>query len=128
MTAWLSEEWVDAVADELAGLEGPSSLTGSVQVDVTGGPDGDVGVHAVLDGGRLVALRPGPTPAPDAVLTLTDADARAVVDGQLDPAVAFMRGRMKVAGDMALVLDLLVLSGSDAARAGRARVAALTSG
>ena len=128
MTAWLSDEWVDAVAGELAGLEGPSSLTGSVQVEVTGGPDGDRGVHAELDGGRLVALRPGPAPSPDAVLTLTDADARAVVDGQLDPAVAFMQGRMKVAGDMAVVLDLLVLSGSEAARAGRARVAGLTAG
>jgi len=126
VSAWLSDAWVDAVAAELAELRGPGSLTGSVQVDVTGGPDGDVGVHAELAGGRLVALRPGPAASPDAVLTLADADARAVVNGDLEPAVAFMQGRMKVAGDMAVVLDLLVLSASEEARAGRARVAGLS--
>ncbi len=34
-----------------------------------------------------------------------------------------MQGRMKVAGDMALVLGLLALSASEAAEAARARVA-----
>ena len=36
-----------------------------------------------------------------------DADARGVLAGDLDPSVAFMQGRMKVAGAMAPLLDLL---------------------
>ena len=58
--------------------------------------------------------------SPDVTLTLTDADARAVLAGELDLAVAFMQGRMKVAGAMAPLLDLLALAGTEAARACRA--------
>ena len=59
-------------------------------------------------------------------LTLVDADARAIASGDLDPSVAFMQGRMKVAGAMGLVLDLLALAGTDEFRTRRARVAELT--
>ena len=55
-----------------------------------------------------------------------DTDARAVVAGDLDPSVAFMQGRMKVAGAMAPLLDLLALAGTDEGRARIGRVAELT--
>jgi putative sterol carrier protein len=58
--------------------------------------------------------------------TLSDTDARAVVAGDLDPSVAFMQGRMKVAGAMAPLLDLLALAGTDEGRARIGRVAELT--
>ena len=103
---------------------GTATLTGTVQVDVTGGPEGDAAVYATFDTGRLVAAGSGPTPGPDASLTLTAPDAAEVLVGALDPSVAFMQGRMKVAGDMGLVLDLLALASTDAARACRDRVGA----
>ena len=59
----------------------------------------------------------------DLTLTLTDSDARAVLSGALAPSVAFMQGRMKVAGAMGPLLDLLALAGTDAARAWRERLA-----
>ena len=65
----------------------------------------------------------GGAPTVDLTLTLTDADARAVLSGTLDPSVAFMQGRMKVAGAMGPLLDLLALAGTDAARAWRERLA-----
>ena len=63
---------------------------------------------------------------PILTLTLSDTDARAVVAGDLDPSVAFMQGRMKVAGAMAPLLDLLALAGTDEGRARIGRVAELT--
>ena len=83
--------------------------------------------HATFAGGkpRRERLR-RPLPGADLTLTLTDADARAVVAGELDPSVAFMQGRMKVAGDMAPLLDLLALAGTDAARDRLGRVAGQT--
>ncbi len=120
---WLSDAWVADAATEAAGLTGPPSLTGSVVVEVTGGPEGDTAVQAVFAEGRLVEAGIGTAPAADLVLTLTDADARAVLSGALDPSVAFMQGRMKVSGAMGPLLDLLALAGTDAVRAWRTRLA-----
>jgi hypothetical protein len=123
---WLTEEWLTAAGVEGSGACGPPTLTGSVVVEVTGGADGDMVAHVAFDGGCLVGSGVGTVPSPDVTLTLTDTDARDVLSGQLDLAVAFMQGRMKVAGAMALLLDLLVLAVSDDARARRARLAELT--
>lgn len=123
---WLSGEWLAAVAVEAADIPAPPTLTGSVVVEVTGGPDGDASIHAVFADGDLVDCGGGPVASPDLTLTLVDPDARAIVAGELDPSVAFMQGRMKVAGSMGLVLDLLALAGTDDFRARRTRVAALT--
>jgi len=126
MTVWLTPEWVDAVRSEAGGLEGPPTVSGTVQVDVTGTADGDTVVHVTFDLGRLVAAGVGPVDEPDAVISLSEEDARAVLVGMLDPSVAFMRGTMKVTGDTGLVIDLLALSATDGARARRERVAGLT--
>jgi hypothetical protein len=125
MTRRTPDDWAAAVRDELGGLTGPETLAGTVQVDVIGGPDGDVYVNARYAGGRLADARPGPADGPDATLTITTQDAVAVIDGALDPSVAFMRGRLKAVGDMGLVLDLLAWSATDAARAARGRLAGL---
>lgn len=42
----------------------------------------------------------------------TPETAAALRDGTLDPDVAYMQGRLKVAGDMAAFYDLLPLAGS----------------
>ena len=123
MTDRTPEGVAEALLAAGADLVGPATLTGTVQVDVTGGPDGDVVLWLSFDGGRLTGTGAGPAGSPDATLTLGAADARAVATGALDPSVAFMQGRMKVAGDMGPVLDLLALSATPAAAAVRARVA-----
>jgi putative sterol carrier protein len=123
---WLTEEWLTAAATEGSGAIGPLTLTASVVVEVTGGAEGDAVAYAVFDKGCLVGSGAGTVPSSDVTLTLTDADARAVLSGELDLSVAFMQGRMKVAGDMAPLLDLLALAGTDDARARRDRLAGLT--
>ena len=124
MTArWLSDPWFDAVGAELADVTGPPTLSGTLVVEVTGGPDGDTAGHVVFADGSVVSSGPGPVPSPDLTLTLSDEDARGVLAGDLDPSVAFMQGRMKVVGAMAPLLDLLALAGTEAFTARRARVA-----
>ncbi len=80
------------VRSELAGLTGAPDLVGTVQVDVTGGAAGDRSAWAAFDGGGLTDVGAGPAGAPDATLTLTDADARAVLVGELDRASPSCRG------------------------------------
>ncbi|HEX3980392.1 MAG TPA: SCP2 sterol-binding domain-containing protein, partial [Acidimicrobiales bacterium] len=53
-------------------------------------------------------------------------DAVAMHQGALDPSVAFMQGRMKVAGSMEVVLALLPATATAAFGEMRARVAELT--
>jgi putative sterol carrier protein len=128
VTSRTPDEWTAVVRDELVGLVGPTTLVGSVQVDVSGGPDGDRSLHVEFDTGRVTDAGSGPCDAPDTTLSLTHGDARAVLSGELEPSVAFMQGRMKVAGDMGVALDLLALSATEEARRVRSRMADLATG
>jgi hypothetical protein len=107
VSAWLSSLWFegarDLAGDQMIGF----GVTGSVQCEITGGPDGDVTGHLVLEDGRLNGAGVGPIDQPDVVVTMVWADAASMQRGELDPNVAFMQGRLKVAGSMDVMLDLL---------------------
>jgi hypothetical protein len=98
-----SEAWVAA----LVGSGAAPGPTATVQVVVTGAPDGDAKFNARLDDGVVAEAALGTRPAPDVTFTASYADASAMATGELDPSVAFMQGRLKTAGDPGLVLDLL---------------------
>ena len=49
----------------------------------------------------------------DLTLTISPEDAALIVSGELAPSVAFMQGRLKTAGDNALLLDLLRWSATE---------------
>ncbi len=123
MAAWRSEEWL-AAAGPLEGLA-PAGWSGTFQVTVTGGVEGETRCHLVIDGGRVVGGAEGSADAPDVTFTITGSDAGAVRNGQLDPTVAFMQGRLKTAGDPGAVLALLGAWSSPAGRRARARLAEL---
>ncbi len=110
------------VADQ-PGLPG---LTAGIQVEITGGPDGERSYYEVLADGRSVRGAPGRIEDPDVTVILAWDDAVAVHRGELDPNVAFMQGRMKVTGRMATVMALLAVSGTPERRNLRRRIAAVT--
>jgi len=86
-----------------------------VEVVVAAGKKEQARFHAVVEGDTLVSAAEGPAPAPaDVVFTATPADADALRAGDLDLAVGFMRGQVKMAGDFGALLHLLPLtSGRD---------------
>jgi putative sterol carrier protein len=61
----------------------------------------------------------GPATAADVTLTITEEDARAMLSGELDPSVAFMRGTLKTSGDPGLLLRLLAGWSTEPARQAR---------
>ena len=87
MPQFLTPAWI-TVAEPFLG-----DVTERVQLVVSGGPDGEV--------------RLGVTEDPDLVLTTTADDARAMLDGTLDVNVAYMPGRLKTAGDTAVLFRIL---------------------
>jgi hypothetical protein len=103
VSEFLSDAWIAAL--EGTGVApGPSA---TVQVVVGGTPAGDVKFHLVVADGVVTAAAPGNNSRAAVSLTIPHADAQAMLAGELDPNVAFMRGRMKTAGDPGLLLDLL---------------------
>ncbi|MGH2684617.1 MAG: hypothetical protein ACRDJP_04015, partial [Actinomycetota bacterium] len=68
MARYLSAEWLEAVDAAAAGDDDLRKATHglhlTVQQRVTGGPDGEVAYHLVLDDGS-VEVRRGEAPAPD---------------------------------------------------------------
>jgi len=128
VSEWLSAEWFDETRDLRRALPPLGDLSARLQVDVTGGPERLVTCHWVLDGGRVVDCGPGGLEDPDVVLTLSWDDALAVHRGDLDPNVAFMQGRLKVAGSMGVMVELLPALRRPEWQEARRRAAATTQG
>lgn len=128
MPRFLTPEWVAAFNEAVAGLDvgavdtGPSLAvdSGSFRVAqvVRGGPGGELAVTLAVAGGRLrLELGPGSGSAreadprsgtqpalPDVVMSLSYEDAAAMSSGRLDPAAAVAEGRVRVRGDLALLV------------------------
>lgn len=93
-----SEGWlagVRAAAEALPAVPGASL---SARVEISGGPGGPRRLAVVIRDGRLVDLTPGRPAEADCTVTGTAADAAAILRGELDPAVAYMQGRLKLDG------------------------------
>jgi hypothetical protein len=88
-----------SLAPSPAALGMLSGLDGVIRMVVAGGTGGDWRVDFKL--GR------GPLPdEPTTTVTIAAADADAMAQGKLDPMQAFMAGRIQVAGDMALLMQV----------------------
>jgi alkyl sulfatase BDS1-like metallo-beta-lactamase superfamily hydrolase len=81
--------------------------TGAVQVVVTGLPDGDASWQVQVEDGVVTEVALGAVKGAALTLTLPAAIADAVADGETTASAAYMQGRMKTAGDLGLVLDVL---------------------
>lgn len=79
------------------------STKASVQFDLSGDQAGQYHVD-IADG--QVASDKGPAPSPDLTLTAAGDDLVKIFTGGLDPTSAFMSGKLKIKGNMALALKL----------------------
>ena len=99
------------VFDAIPGHVSPEALKGMnarVQFDLSGEGGGQWGI-GIADG--AVTVEKGTTPSPNVTLTTSASDYLAIVNGELNPMNAFMQGKIKIKGDMALMLKLQGLLG-----------------
>lgn len=82
-----------------AALQQLQALKGLIRMVVTGGAGGDWSVGFKLGAGPI------PEP-PTTTVTIAAADADAMERGELDPMQAFMSGRIQIAGDMTLLMQM----------------------
>ncbi len=112
MAKYLSQEWLDETRVLAAGQPERPGASAQMQYVVTGGPEGEIKYYWVLENGKLLESALGESPAPDFTMTLTYDDSVKVQKGELDANAAFMQGRMKVAGNMAKLMQLMPLTNS----------------
>jgi putative sterol carrier protein len=124
---YLSQDWLDRLAELASDLPERPGATARVQYVVTGTPDGEVRYAQSVVDGRLAAVVLGEDPEAEVTLTLTHADAVEISKGALDANAGFMQGRVKVVGDMGKVMALMPLTHSAEYRAALAALAEQTS-
>ncbi len=126
VTKWLSTEWFDQTRTMAADQPERPGLSARIQYQITGGPEGDVSYFWILEDGRLHSSAAGTVDAPDVTLTIVWDDAAAMQRGEIDPNVAFMQGRMKVAGSMGVMMALLPVTNTPEYQDLRRRIAEVT--
>lgn len=100
-----SEEWVAAFNEAVAGLEPDPGVSFRMLQVVQGGPDGTVRVALDVHEGRVLLERdPGDVPAPQVTVLVQFDDAVALARGGLDPAKLLAAGRVKVRGDLSVLV------------------------
>ena len=125
MADWLSEEWLQGLADLADSRPPVPGITGTVSVAITIGRRDQVAYHwSYRDG---VPGDGGVGAAADAQLALLAAndDAAALMSGEVEPSVAYMRGRLKASGDGALLLAYLESTATDQYREWRSHAASV---
>jgi len=104
---YLSDEWIAAVAGEIARDASLAAVaanhTVSVTQVVTGSPFGDVTYHLDCRGGTL-SFSKGAIPS-DIVFTQSYETAVDVVHGRLNAAEAFINGKVRFTGDHEKVIS-----------------------
>ena len=107
MSEALTDEWFEEVTRALGsgdgGPVGSPDAAAQVEIVVSGADPDPMRTRWMIEGGRLVAVRSAADDDedPDVSAPQSAADLRAVVAGELDPAVAFMRGDLKPEGSAA---------------------------
>ena len=77
--------------------------------DITGESEGQW--TATIEGGGII-VEEGAADNPTTTITCSDVDLLGIVNDEVNPVTAFMQGRIKVEGDMALALKLQGLLGT----------------
>lgn len=105
---FLSEEWTSEVKERLSASEAFRKSAGSASAklqQVVTGPDGDRRYWIKLQGGE-VDMGQGDIESPDCTITQDYDTAVAMAKSEINPVSAFMSGRLKVAGNMMLLMQL----------------------
>jgi putative sterol carrier protein len=105
---YLSDEWFSevnrAAADNAQLATDTAGVELTIQQVVTDGPEGDIRYTVKVRHGA-VELAKGDDPSADVTITEDWDTAHRVASGELPAAAAFMTGRIRVGGNVGVLLD-----------------------
>ncbi len=105
---FLSEGWTTELKDRLNASESFKKAAGSASVklqQVITGPDGDRRYWIKIEGGAI-DMGQGDIGAPDATVTQDYDTAVALAKSEINAVTAFMSGKIRIAGNMMLLMQL----------------------
>ncbi len=105
---FLSEEWTEEVKERLNASEGFRKEAGSASAkiqQVISGPDGNRRYWIKIEDGE-VDMGSGDIAAPDCTITQDYDTAVAMARSEINPISAFMSGKLQIAGNMMLLMQL----------------------
>lgn len=105
--------WVAAAAELWPYLPPIAGSNATVSLAIATAPRRQVAFHWRYEDGVPAAGGSGDGGQPDLSLTVAAADAPDLLAGRVEPSVAFMRGRLKSAGDQALLLAFLASTATE---------------
>lgn len=126
MAKYLTQEWLDLQKELAQEFPERPGATARMQYRVTGGPDGDVVYHQVIEDGKMLESQLGEDPETEFTISQTYDDSVKILKGELDANAAFMQGKMKVDGNMGKLMSLMPLTQSPEYKAIQAKVAEQT--
>jgi putative sterol carrier protein len=105
---FLSDEWAEALKVELNQSadfqQAAAGHTATIQQVITGA-DGTTNYWITIGEGKI-DLGVGDIDGEDATITQSYDSAAALAKGELSPVTAFMTGKLKIAGNMGMILGL----------------------
>jgi putative sterol carrier protein len=108
MVGYLSDAWMHELDTAAKASERLRTAVAGVQLTVQqvikDGPDGDVTFHLDIADGD-VSVAQGVAADPDVTFTQDHATAVAIGRGELSAQAAFMAGRLRVGGNVALLME-----------------------
>ncbi len=100
-----STEWISAFNEAVAGLDAEPGVSFRMVQVVHGGPGGTVRIALEVTDGRISLRHASPDePAPQVTVSVSFGDAFALCQGELDPAKLLAAGRVKVRGDLSVLV------------------------
>jgi putative sterol carrier protein len=110
---YLSQEFLDETVRISQGFADRPNANARIQYVVGGGPEGDLRYYWVVVGGKLREARLGELDDADFTLRMSYDTSVKIQQGELNPNVAFMTGKMKASGNVGKLLSLMPLTQSD---------------
>jgi hypothetical protein len=105
MALFLSDAWFDEMAAAAVGAPPVAGELDLVVQQVVTTEDGSTVAWFIVVRGGGVELGRGCHPAPSITFTLDDATAAGIQSGEQSAQAAFMAGRLRVGGDVRVLLD-----------------------
>jgi len=125
MPKYVTEEWCD-VQRSLAEFPERLGVTARIQYHVTGGPEGDINYHWLLENGKLLESGLGEDIDADFTLTMSYAAAAKIARLELNETAAFMQSELTVKGNIGKLMKILPLTESEEFRVMKEKVKQVT--
>ncbi len=126
MAKYLTQEWLDEGRELAKGQPDRPGASAKMQYVLSGGPDGELKYYWVLEDGKLLESQLGEIDEPDFTMSMSYDDSVLVQKGELDVNAAFMQGRVKVAGNMGKLMQLMPLTNSPEYKALQEQISGIT--